>query len=196
MLFLSADLLQRESFLAGEIKEVDPIYLTAEQVRNDAPLPLFLVPEPDDQGASGRQSVDKIWGAYYRETLRVARSGSFLSMWVGYEVAMSNALAEARAKALDLDPAEWLVVPELGADGIDFSNLVNEWSSAQTPAAGLRVLDTARWEWLNANDDWFTFSEDEVVAYGAKLMLLKRWDALSKEQAQQETEKSKTEYPR
>ena len=138
MLLLSADLLQRESFLAGEIKEVDPIYLTAEQVRNDAPLPLFLVPEPDDQEASGRQSVDSVWGAYYRETLRVARSGSFLSLWVAYEVALRNALAEARAKALDLDPGGWLVAPGLAADAIDFSNLINEWSSAPTPGSESR----------------------------------------------------------
>ncbi|MFO7901466.1 MAG: DUF2764 family protein [Planctomycetota bacterium] len=184
MLFLASDLLQREAYLAGEIEEVEGLYLSEEQLRNEAPLPSFLEPRRDEQEASGRLAVDHIWDAYFRETHRVSRKGSFLSRWVGYEVALRNALAAARAKALDLDPSGWLVAPDLAAEDFDFSNVLNEWSSASTPAAGLRVLDAARWEWAMANDDWFTFSDDEVTSYAAKLMLLQRWHTLSKHESE------------
>lgn len=186
MLFLSSDLMQREAYLAGEIEEVEGLYLTAEQVRNEAPLPSFLVSGRDEQEFSGRLEVDQIWDAYFRETRRVSPEGSFLSLWVGYEVALRNALATARARALDLDPSGWLVAPDLAAENLDFGNVINEWNSASTPAAGLRVLDTARWEWTTANDGWFTFSDDEVTSYAAKLMLLERWHKLSRQESESE----------
>lgn len=186
MLFLSSDLIQREAYLAGEIAEVQGVYLTVEQVRNEAPLPDFLVAGGEEQEFSGRLEVDQIWDAYFREARRVGREGSFLWLWVGYEVALRNALAAARARALDLDPSGWLVAPDLAAEDLDFSNVLNEWNSASTPAAGLRVLDAARWEWTRAHDDWFTFSDDEVTSYGAKLMLLQRWHKLSEHESESE----------
>jgi hypothetical protein len=63
---------------------------------------------------------------------------------------------------------------------------VSEWTNAGTPAAGLRVLDTARWQWIKDHDDWFTFSDDEVTAYGAKLMLLQRWHKLAEKEAEKD----------
>lgn len=187
MLFLSADLLQREAYLAGEIKEVEGLYLTVQQIRNEAPLPAFLEPSREEQEASGRLPVDHIWEAYFRETARFSRKGSFLALWVGYEVALRNALATARAKALNLDPADWLVAPDLAAENLDFSSVMSEWSNAGTPAAGLKVLDTARWQWTAAHDDWFAFSDDEVTSYGAKLMLLERWHRLSQPESGSES---------
>ena len=190
MLFLSSDLLQREAYLAGEIEEVDVLQLTKAQVRNEAPLPSFLAASADEQDVSRRLAADRVWESYYREADRVSLSGSFLSLWVGYEVALRNALAAARAKALDLDPADWIVAPDLAAEGLDFSNVINDWSGAGTPAAGLRVLDTARWEWTTANDDWFTFSDDEVTSHGAKLMLLHRWHRLARQEAESDVSSS------
>jgi hypothetical protein len=42
----------------------------------------------------------------------------------------------------------------------------------------MKVLDQARWRWLNDNDAWYSFADDELAAYAARLMLLHRWDRL------------------
>ncbi|MCJ7542993.1 MAG: hypothetical protein MUP47_00235, partial [Phycisphaerae bacterium] len=106
---------------------------------------------------------------------------SFLAQWVGYEVALRNALAAARAQALGLEAADYLVATDLGqADG-DLSAVVGEWAAAPNPLAGLRVLDAARWDWLAWHDAWFSFQDDELIAYAAKLVLLDRWQRLTAE---------------
>jgi hypothetical protein len=178
-ILLLDDLLQREAFLAGELTEVAPAVLTAPQVRSEEPLPEFLAAA--EESAPPRVAADAVWAAYFHHAAAVAaREASLvLAAWVAHEVAMRNALATARAKALGLDPADYLVTPELGADGEDFAALIGEWAAAPDPLAGLRVLDRARWAWLAEHDEWFTFSDEELAAYAAKLMLLVRWQRLA-----------------
>jgi hypothetical protein len=47
------------------------------------------------------------------------------------------------------------------------------------PLSGLKVLDRARWDWLSRNDRAYSFENDEIAAYAAKLMLLHRWRRLA-----------------
>ena len=178
-IFLGDDLLQRQSFLAGELKDVSPTVLTAAQVRNQEPLPAWL--EVREQQPGGPSPIDSLWAAYYRHAIRVAgRLGSdFLTGWVIYEVAFRNALVVARAKALGLDAEMYLVEPSLAPGDLDFDSVLAEWSAAPNPLAGLRVLDAARWAWLTEHDAYYTFGDDELAAYAAKLMLLHRWHRLS-----------------
>lgn len=175
-LLLSDDLLQRDAFLAGELDGVAPSVLTLAQARNEEPLPPCLGEPPADASAA-RQAVDTAWGAYFRHADQTARqSGSaFLRAWVAFEVALRNALVVSRAKALNLDAGDYFVAQDLGEDQTDFTPLLNEWASAETPLAGLRVLDRARWRWLDQNGAYFSFSDDELAAYAARLILLKRW---------------------
>ena len=188
-LFLSDDLLQRQAFLAGELKELELAILTAQQGRNEQPLPDYLIISEEEQDSRQQVMLDHIWQGYYDHAAAVAKQQNsvFLAAWVGYEVAQRNAVAAARAKALHLDAAEYLVRPELADSQEDFSGLLAEWTAARNPLAGLRVLDTARWVWLADRDGWFTFKDDELAAYGAKLMLLRRWQRLTSESASQVT---------
>ena len=177
---LSDDLIQREAFLAGEIEQVSPAVLTVAQTRNEQPLPEFLLPVSDLDESHAGLAVDTLWASYYHYAASVAgrRSSRFLTEWLGYEVALRNALAVARAKALDMDGAGCTVAVELAGE-YDFSMLLAEWAAASNPLAGLRVLDGARWRWLTENDAWFTFADDELVVYAVKLMLLFRWKRLT-----------------
>jgi len=177
-LFLSDDLMQRQAMLAGEIQDANPTILTADQLNDEEPLPEYLAPPV--RIAPRRIAGDSLWAAYFRYALNVARQCTcgFLEDWVGFEVALRNALAEARAKALQLDPGEYVVEPDL-ASSVSLSAVISEWSSAADPLAGLKVLDQARWDWLEGNDRWFTFEDDEIAAYAAKLMLLNRWRRLT-----------------
>jgi hypothetical protein len=153
--------------------------LTRAQMRNEEPLPEYLAPE--EEPAASRVAADAVWAAYFRHAARVAADvGSpFLAAWISHEVSLRNALVAARAKALGLDPAGYLVAAELGGAEEDFAMLIGEWASAPDPLAGLRTLDRDRWHWLVEHDGWFTFGDDELAAYAAKLMLLARWQRLS-----------------
>jgi len=178
-ILLGDDLLQRDAVLAGEVEKVVPAVLTPAQVRDEAPLPPYLAVE--EEPPSPRIPSDAMWAAYFRHAAAVAARGAspFLAAWVAHEVALRNALATARAKALGLDPADYVVAPDLGRSDEDFAPLVSEWAAAGTPLEGLKVLDRARWNWLVEHDGWFTFGDAELAAYAAKLMLLVRWHRLS-----------------
>ncbi len=179
VIFLQDDLLQREAFLAGEEKVVEPAVLTMGQVQNQAPLPAELV-EVSTQEPSRSIFADITWELYFRFAVRVAsEAGSeFLARWVRYEVGLRNAMVVERSKRLGLDPSRYLVAKELGEEGVDFRTVIGEWSSAETPLAGHRVLTLARWRWLGENEGWFSFENDELAAYAAKLILLHQWRRL------------------
>lgn len=180
---LADDLQLRQAYLAGEVQAVQPAVLTPAQVRNEQPLPAPLS-EPGEAGLGGtapRMPADAVWAAYYQHAWQVAArlASEFLARWVSFEVAMRNALAAERATALGLEPSDYLVVPQIGRlDTTNFAPTLAEWAAARNPLDGLRVLDRRRWAWIRENDAWFSFSDDEIAAYAAKLMLLVRWDRL------------------
>jgi hypothetical protein len=182
---LGDDLMKRQAVLAGETDQAEGVILTADQLRDRQPLPDFLA-APAREGEAAAGTVDAVWGAYFRHAAAVAAgAGSvFLARWVGYEVALRNALAIARAKALELEAAEYLVATDLADTAEDLSSIVSEWAAAPDPLAGLRVLGAARWDWLARHDAHFSFQDDELAAYAAKLVLLHRWQRLTAESNQ------------
>jgi hypothetical protein len=183
-LVLLDDLLQRESFLAGETDEVEPAVLSVQQARGEAPLPEALdLPAPVDS-TTALQS-DLFWERYFGHAHHVARShGSrFLVAWVEFEVALRNALAAARARRLGLDESDYQVAADLAGSDEDLSAVLTEWEAAPTPLAGLRVVIRARWSWLDRHDAWFSFSVDELLAYAARVMLLEQWRRTEEKEA-------------
>lgn len=178
-ILLGSDLLERESFLAGETQDVAPAVLTPAQVRNEEPLPAHLA--TDDEPAGRGMASDAVWAAYFHWAAKTAAAtgSAFLAGWVGHEVALRNALVTARAKALDLDPADYVVTPELAEADDDLAPLVAEWAAAASPLEGLRILDRGRREWLAGHEAWFSFADEELAAYAAKLMLVIRWHRLA-----------------
>ena len=174
-IFLSDDLLQHQAYLAGETKDLAPTVLTRSQAADEEPLPNYLAVVKDERDTE-EVNPDCYWENYYRYAARQAKKNSsrFLTDWVGFEVQLRNALTEERAKILSLNPLDYLVAADLGNTDLDFSGVINEWSAAADPFAGLRVLDNARWKWLGENDGWFSFENNEIAAYGAQLMLLHR----------------------
>ncbi len=190
VVFLLDDLLQRESFLAGELQEVDPAVLSEEQGRNEAPLP-WEIAETMEGGSDTPIGADRLWEAYFRYAASVAekQKNEFLAAWVRYEVALRNALAAARARRLGLEEKGYLVATDLDSETDDFSNVLSEWAAAPDPLAGTRVLVRARWNWIGEHDAWFTFRDDELAAYAARLILLYQWRRLAAEGEQTAPEK-------
>jgi hypothetical protein len=184
-ILLGDDLLQRQSFLAGETPEPAAVVLSDAQIRNEEPLPAYLqevIASESTANIADNFLLDRLWEAYYRYGKEAAEkcNSAFLSGWIGYNVGLNNALVTARARALDLEVEGYLVAEDLASEDDDFASVVNEWSGAAQPLDGLLVIDTARWDWLMEHEAWFSFSDDELAVYAAKLMLQARWQRLKK----------------
>ncbi len=201
-LFLSDDLMQYQALLAEEVEkdQVDLTILSLDKTEDESVLPDFLLPdEPaatteEEEKESERVSIDAIWARYFRHAASVAKRSSspFLKAWVGFEVGLRNALVTARSRKLDLDPAAYLVAPELADKHADYSQVVSSWSSASDPLAAMEVLDKARWDWLEEHGGWFSFAACEIEAYAAKLMLLHRWRRILSEKRRDKANETQT----
>lgn len=180
MLLLSDDLTQYQALLTGEITndQTDSAILSFNKAENESVLPDFLLSEEaTEEQQDNRSSVDAIWSRYFHHASSVARRerSSFLKGWIAFEVGLRNALVTARAHTLELDPATYLVAPELADKDMDYSHIVSAWSAATDPLAALEVLDKSRWDWLEEREDWYSFSASEIEVYAAKLVLLHHW---------------------
>jgi len=110
-----------------------------------------------------------------------ALKSRFLAQWVGYEVGLRNAMARTRAEKLYLDAGPYLVAEELGDPSSVFDRELEKWKRAENPLEGIRSLEQSRWEWLTEQEPWYEFTDDEVIAYGARLLVLVRWDRITRE---------------
>lgn len=184
MLLLCDDLMQYQALLAEEIEkdQIDLAILSLDKTENENVLPDFLLPQETAESAEAekeneRSSIDAIWARYFRHAASVAkRSRSrFLKAWIGFEVGLRNALVAARSRKLDLDPAAYLVAPELADKETNYTPIVSAWSAASDPLTAMEILDKARWDWLEEHGGWYSFADCEVEVYAAKLVLLHRW---------------------
>ncbi|MFW6331037.1 MAG: hypothetical protein ACOC3J_04860 [Gemmatimonadota bacterium] len=173
---LSDDLRLREATMAGELRDPEPAVLTPEQVRGEGPLPFEDTPRL--WGSDSSIPSDVVWRGYYRYAAGVAErlASPLLAAWVAYDVAVRNALAAARARALGLEPRSYRVASELERRTPEVDSAVALWTAAADPLAGMRALIGARWRWIHRYEPRYTFQDDEFVAYAAKLVLLHRWD--------------------
>ncbi len=176
-LFLEQDLLHRQSILAGEKITATPLVLSEEQMNGEAPLPADFTPAETEHRVF---VADLLWSTYFQRADLLAGMFAcpFLQRWAGFEVSLRNAVAAERARKLSLSPDEYYVAEHLWESTAFIDGLVAAWASADNPLAAARALDQGRWDWLQANGGWFSFSIDEVAAYARALLLLARWHEL------------------
>ena len=189
ILLLSDDLTQYQALLAEEIERdrIDLAVLSIDKAEDEAVLPDFLLPEEGtDEQEDGHVSVDAIWSRYFYYAASVAKrkGSSFLRAWIGFEVGLRNALSTARAHVLDLDATAYLVAPDLADRDIDYTHAIATWSAASNPLAAQEALDEIRWDWLDENGGWYSFSAHEIEVYAAKLVLLHHWRRILSEKQQ------------
>jgi len=179
---LEADLLTRESILAGQTETGEAAVLSAEQARGEQPLPEYLTGD-----AEGRRSpTDAMWEAYYRHVAAEAAATGceFLRRMVGFEVSLRNALAAERARVLQLEPSDQVVAGDLVGPDARVDEIVTAFASASDPLRALRAVDEARLAWVETQSRYFSFSLDEVAAYARGLVLAVRWATLADQQRQ------------
>ncbi|HPQ69808.1 MAG TPA: DUF2764 family protein [bacterium] len=176
-LFLEQDLLHRQSILAGEKIAASPLVLSEEQMNGEAPLPVDFTPAETEHRVF---AADLLWSTYFQraDLLAGMLACPFLQRWACFEVSLRNAVAAERARKLALSPDEYFVAEHLTESTAFIDGLVASWTAADNPLSAARALDQGRWEWLQANGGWFSFSIDEVAAYARALLLLARWHEL------------------
>jgi len=101
-----------------------------------------------------------------------------LKQWVAFELALRNELAKARAARKKIDPAKYLRQPDEPQAQVSHVALAAYRSSSILEAE--KILDTARWEFLEGLSLGHYFDFDCLVIYGLKLKILERWEKIQK----------------
>ena len=112
---------------------------------------------------------------YWRLAHAQAKSdkSQFMAAWVGFEISLKNALVDVRAKRLGKDANLYKHLVEL--DSGEVSSEIISVENVQNPLVEDEVVEHLRWKWILEHDSWFSFSNDEILAYGVKLLALHRW---------------------
>ncbi len=181
-LFLADDLLLRQSALAGrDCNSHTPAVLSRGQIAGEMDLPEPLIIERTDDAMRFIAPEDALWERYYEWLAELATStrSKFLRDWTAFEVGLRNALAAHRAAALDLDVGGYLIAESLGDDAGEFTAILNDLQTGETPMDQKEILDLARWAWLHEHDEWFSFDDGEILAYAVRLLLTTRWERIN-----------------
>lgn len=181
---LEDDLMLWQQGQAGQAELPEPTVLGVAQLEGRAPLPDYLE-LPEDVPAPSLLVTDRLWQAYFRylHELGARRGSQLLVDYAISELALRNRLAAWRAGRLRLEVSQYQI-PELDeaaaqqlSDGLD--KLLTAWQSQVDPVEAARLLDSWRWDWIAERDGWYSFGDDEVVAYALRLQLIQRWQRLS-----------------
>lgn len=175
---LSDDLVQREAFRQGEPLSLELAVLTTAEVEGEIE---WLKPlEHEESGAGLAIAADEIWERYFAYGEKVARrrGSEFLARWLAFEGNLRNELVKWRGKIVQKDTKKYLV-GHAGETGDEYEVLLAELNASPTPQAAAWAVERFRWRWLEQHDGWFSFGNDELAAYGARLLILRRWLRLS-----------------
>lgn len=101
-----------------------------------------------------------------------------LGKWARFEIILRNELVRARASRKKTDPSNFLRQPD------DFDAQIGHLAMAAYRSASIldaeKMLDQARWDFLESVSSGHYFDFDFLSAYILKLIILERWDNLRK----------------
>jgi hypothetical protein len=127
---------------------------------------------PEQELGILRQALDQ-----EAATLDLAHPAS-LKQWANFEVALRNELARARSARKKIDAAKYLRQPDPAQAQISHLALLAYRSSSILEAE--KILDQARWGFLDELSFGHYFDFDYLMIYGLKLKILERWDKIQK----------------
>lgn len=103
-------------------------------------------------------------------------SGQTLKKWVIFEVALRNELVRARASRQKADPLKFIRLPDFPDMQISHTALAAYRSTSILE--GERILDEARWNFLESLSLGHYFDFDILLIYALKLKILERWEKI------------------
>jgi len=99
-----------------------------------------------------------------------------LKEWVNFEVALRNELVRARASRKKIEPLKFLRLPDSAQAWISHIAMLAYRSTLILEAE--KILDQARWNFLEDLSQGHYFDFDYLLIYGLKLKILERWEAI------------------
>jgi hypothetical protein len=106
----------------------------------------------------------------------IHRGVESLNRWINFEIALRNELARARAARKKIDPLKFLRLPDEPEASI--SHLALSAYRNLSVLEAEKMLDQARWEFLEELRFGHYFDLEQLLIYGLKLKLLVRWDKI------------------
>jgi len=101
-----------------------------------------------------------------------------LKKWISFEVTLINELVRARAARKKIDPLKFLRFPENPEAYISHVALAAYRSTSILEAE--KILDLARWNFLDSLNFSHYFDFDHLLIYVLKLKILERWEKIQK----------------
>lgn len=99
-----------------------------------------------------------------------------LEMWRGFDTALRNELAITRAAHKKIDANPYL--RKSGYFDFSLRHVAQAAHRSQSILEAEKVLDAARWEFLDRLAFGHYFDLDYLVVYAHKLLILERWDRI------------------
>ena len=106
------------------------------------------------------------------------QSSDSLKQWANFEIALRNELVRARAGRKKIDPLKFLRLPD--SPQAEISHLAMAAYRSISILGAEKILDQARWNFLEALSLGHYFDFDYLLVYGLKLKILERWDKIQK----------------
>ncbi|MFH1281149.1 MAG: DUF2764 family protein [Candidatus Omnitrophota bacterium] len=103
-------------------------------------------------------------------------SGETLKKWITFEVALRNELVRARASRQKVDPLKFIRFPDFPDTQIRHIALAAYRSASILE--GEKILDEARWNFLESLSSGHYFDFDSLLIYALKLRILERWEKI------------------
>jgi len=103
-------------------------------------------------------------------------SSNSLKQWADFEVTLRNELVRARASRKKIDPSKFLRLPDSPQ-----AQIVHVAMAAYRSVSILeseKILDQARWNFLDGLILGHYFDFEYLLVYGLKLKILERWDKI------------------
>lgn len=101
-----------------------------------------------------------------------------LGKWINFEIALRNELARGRARRKKIDVLKFIHLPDEPEAYISHIAMSAYRSSSILEAE--RILDQARWDFLESLSLGHYFDFDFLLIYLLKLKILDRWDKVQK----------------
>lgn len=115
--------------------------------------------------------LTEIWNQFFQHALALGLSISsgLLTRWAKWEADLRKQLVLFRLSQTGDTTFEF-----------DHLRLIEAWKAAENPMAGERLLDEARWSFIEQESRQYSFELDECIAYLLKLRLLVRYEKLDR----------------
>ena len=115
---------------------------------------------------------------YQEPYLLNSASEDTLGKWANFEIALRNELVRARARRKKIDPLKFVRLPDPSEAYI--SHVAMAAYRSASILEGEKILDLARWNFLDSLSYGHYFDLDFLLIYALKLKILQRWDKIQK----------------